>query len=100
MEGSTKHRLPMETVKIHARTADEAAYHKDHYRQAIESLMFAALGCRPDIAYAVGVPGRFAAIPSILPWLAIKNLSRYLVGTIDYRLAIVPPSATCGAADI
>jgi hypothetical protein len=54
MEKSTRRKLPMESgVKLHARQADEPAYDRDHYRQAIGCLLYAALGSRPDIAYAV-----------------------------------------------
>jgi hypothetical protein len=82
MERSTRRKLPMESgVKLHARQEDEPAYDSDHYRQAIGSILYAALGSCPDISYAVGVLGRFAADPSTLHWKAVKHLLRYFVGT-------------------
>jgi hypothetical protein len=95
MAKSTRRILPMESgMKLHARRDDEQAYDRDHYRQAIGCLLYAALGSRPDISYAVGVLGRFAADPSTLHWQAVKHLLRYLVGTAHYSLPIVPDEDT------
>ena len=54
------------------------------YQKAIGSILYAALGTRPDITYATSVLGRYAAQPSTLHWEAVKHLLRYLPGTSDY----------------
>jgi hypothetical protein len=90
MEDSARKLLPMQSNwKPHARTDEEEACDKGLYRQAIGSLLYAALGSRPDIAYAVGLLGRYASDPSIEHWGAIKHLLRYLNGTRNYELAVV-----------
>nr|CAN74165.1 hypothetical protein VITISV_026445 [Vitis vinifera] len=41
---------------------------------------------RPDIAFAVGMLGRYQSNPSIDHWKAAKKVMRYLQGTKDYKL--------------
>jgi len=62
------------------------------YQTAIGSILYAALGTRPDITYATSVLGRYAAQPSTLHWEAVKHLLRYLRGTSDYKLTIYDQS--------
>ena len=40
----------------------------------------------PDIAYVVGMLGRYQSNPSIDHWKAVKKVLRYLQGTKDYML--------------
>jgi hypothetical protein len=49
--------------------------------------MYAMLGTRPDIAYAVSVVSRFSANPTTDHWAAVQRVLRYLRGTIDLELA-------------
>jgi hypothetical protein len=56
------------------------------YQQAVGSLMYAMMGTRPDIAFAVSVVSRFASNPDQSHWLAVQQIFRYLRGTIDYEL--------------
>jgi hypothetical protein len=58
----------------------------ERYRSALGSVMFAMLGTRPDIAFAVGLLGRFASRPGQVHWQAMKHLLRYLKGTTDFKL--------------
>lgn len=51
------------------------------YASVVGYLMYAMLGTRPDIAYAVGVLGRYAANPKLIHWDAAKRVLRYLRGT-------------------
>jgi hypothetical protein len=60
-------------------------------QKAVGSILYAALGTRPDITYAITVLGRYAAQPSTLHWQAIKNLLCYLRGTSEYKLTIYDP---------
>jgi len=56
------------------------------------SILYAALGTRPDITYATSVLGRYAAQPSTLHWDAVNHLLLYLRGTSDYKLTVYDPS--------
>jgi Reverse transcriptase (RNA-dependent DNA polymerase) len=53
------------------------------YARAIGSLMYAAIGTRPDIAYAVHTMAKFTQSKH---WTAIKRIFRYLKGTRDFHL--------------
>jgi len=52
------------------------------------SLTYAAITTRPDIAYATGLVGRFAADPSMLHWAAIKRILRYLKNSLGLRIRL------------
>ena len=56
------------------------------YPQIVGSLMYAMMGTRPDLAYTVGVLGRYAANPKRCHWNAAKRVLRYLRGTSSYGL--------------
>ena len=51
------------------------------YREAVGLLMYAALGTRPDIAFAVQTVSCFSIRPGIAHWEAVKKIFRYLKGT-------------------
>jgi hypothetical protein len=53
------------------------------YQRAVGSLMYAMLGTRPDIAYAVSVVSRFAANPDQLHKAAVTRILRYLRKTVE-----------------
>lgn len=59
---------------------------KTWYAKAIGSLMYAMLGTRPDIAYAVSYCSRFLAKPTEAHRGAVKRIMRYLKATIDLCL--------------
>jgi hypothetical protein len=54
------------------------------YRQNLGSLMYAMIGSRPDIAYAIGLLSRFCENPGIAHWQALKRVLRYLKGTLEF----------------
>jgi hypothetical protein len=56
------------------------------YQRLIGSLMYAMLGSRPDIAFAVSMVSRFASNPTPEHVTAAKRILRYLRGTLDYQL--------------
>jgi hypothetical protein len=95
MTDSRKRSTPMEAgYKPHAlREEDGEKPYQDvsNYQKAIGSLLYAALGTRPDITYAITVLGRYAAKPSVFHWEAVKHLLRYLRGTSEYKLTIYDP---------
>lgn len=57
------------------------------YHEAIGSLMYASLGTRPDIIFAVQTVSRFAINPGPAHWDAVKQIFRYLKGTCDLWLS-------------
>ena len=56
------------------------------YTSAVGSLMYAQVCTRPDIAFSVGVLGRYQSNPGIDHWRAAKKVMRYVQGTKDYML--------------
>src|SRR5258708_1825511 len=56
------------------------------YLQVIGSVMYAMLGTRPDIAYAVSTLSRFALRPGMSHVRALKHLLRYLKGSADFGI--------------
>jgi len=61
---------------------DDIAYMKTvPYSNAIGTLMYLAITCRPDISYAVSVFSRFNANPGRRHWEGVKDIFRYLKGT-------------------
>ncbi|RVW67823.1 Retrovirus-related Pol polyprotein from transposon TNT 1-94 [Vitis vinifera] len=56
------------------------------YASAVGSLMYAQVCTRPDIAFVVGMLGRYQSNPCIDHWKAAKKVMRYLQGTKDYKL--------------
>jgi hypothetical protein len=56
------------------------------YLRAIGSIMYAMLGTRPDIAYAVGVLSQYGSNPGPEHWAALKRVIRYLKGTAHFAL--------------
>lgn len=67
--------------------ATEAAHmKKTPYREAIGSLMYAAVATRPDITFAVNTLSQFLNNPGELHWQAVKRVFRYLAGTKTFTL--------------
>lgn len=68
-------------------TAEDYALMRDvDYRGAVGALMYAAIGTRPDIAFAVSTVSRFSQNPGPTHWHAVKRIFRYLIGTKDFWL--------------
>jgi hypothetical protein len=68
-------------------TQEFVRMHDMPYHEAVGSLMYAALGTRPDIAHAVQTASWFSSKPSIDHWEAVKCIFRYLKGTKELWLA-------------
>src|SRR6266436_917544 len=80
------HSLPEKTV-LRAATNDEVREARSYpYLQVIGSVMYAMLGTRPDIAYAVSTLSRFASRPGMSHVRALKHLLRYLKGSADFGI--------------
>ena len=56
------------------------------YQSMIESLLYAAVGTRPDISHAVGVVSKFSSKPSEAHLTAVKRIYRYVKGSLDVTL--------------
>jgi hypothetical protein len=56
------------------------------YQSAVGSLIYAMLGTRPDLAFAVLVVSRFASNPTTTHLKAVKRIFRYLRSTIGIGL--------------
>jgi hypothetical protein len=72
------------------------------YREAIGSLMYAAVGTRPDIAHATNILSQFNENPSYDYWAAVKRVLQYLKGMQDwgivYRASETENTALAAAA--
>src|SRR3954462_677452 len=60
--------------------------HDIPYASAVGSIMYAQVCTRPDIAYIVGMLGRYLSNPGMDHWKAVKRVLRYLQRTKDYKL--------------
>ena len=56
------------------------------YREATGSLTYAAIGSRPDIAYATTAVSHFNENPGRVHWEAVKQILRYLKGTLGWEI--------------
>ena len=56
------------------------------YREAVGSLMYAAVATRPDITFAISTLSQFLENPGLLHWEAVKRVLRYLSGTKTHAL--------------
>ena len=64
-----------------------AAMRNMPYHEAVGSLMYASLGTRLDIAFAVQTVSRFSTNPGVAHWEAVKRIFRYLKGTHELWLS-------------
>jgi len=55
-------------------------YERRRYQSAVGSLMYAMLGSRPDIAYAVSKVSQYNINPDSTHWTAVKRIFQYLAG--------------------
>ena len=67
---------------------DKLAMSKIPYREAIGSLMWAAVATWPDIAFAVSLLSQFLENPGKIHSNAVKRVLKYLKGTKDYKLTL------------
>ena len=83
MEDSKPCKMPMDPNIRLMKTPEEESHAIPEYGAAIGSLIYAAIGTRPDIAYAVQSLSQFTNNPSPEHWTAVKRVFRYLNGTQD-----------------
>jgi len=65
---------------------DIAQMAKVPYQEAVGTLMYAMLGTRLDITYAVQSLSKFSKNPRKSHWEAVKRVFRYLKGTCGLKL--------------
>jgi len=56
------------------------------YASTVGSLMYAQVCTRPDIAFVIGVLGKYLSNLGLQHWKAVKRIMRYLKRTKDYML--------------
>ena len=78
-------------LKLRSLTHEELTKEELHmssitYASAIGSIMYAMIGSRPDLAYAICLVSRFMAKPGREHWAAVKWILRYIKGATDISL--------------
>src|SRR5262249_29170043 len=87
MQDSKPVKTPMQnSLKLKKLTPEEPRCNQKQYQQAIGSLMYAMIGSRPDIAYAISSLSQYSCDPSESHWKAVKHVFRYLNGTSNYAI--------------
>ena len=67
---------------------EKKAMEKVPYRQAIRSLMWAAVATQPDIAFPVSLLSQFLENLGEVHWNTVKQVLKYLKGTKDHKLTL------------
>ena len=75
------HKIRLDAIPANEKQADIALY-----QSIVGSLMWAALGTRPDIAYAVAALSRYTTNPYMTHMTAAKRVLRYLKGTSEAKI--------------
>lgn len=65
---------------------DESEPSSYPYRELIGSLMYLAVGTRPDIAHAVAVASRFLEKPTVVHERAAKRILKYINKTLNFGI--------------
>jgi hypothetical protein len=80
----------MGTSRLQPAAADYQAdsTFKTRYQSLVGTLMYAMLGTRPDIAFAVSLVSRFASNPDKSHIQAVLRILSYLRGTLDLQLVL------------
>ena len=82
-------------------TGGKALGPTDHttYRQIIGKLMYAMVGSRPDLTYALSVLGHHTAAPDTYHLAMAKHTLAYVKGTLNYKLHYPGPSSSTTCAE-
>ena len=78
--------VPLSRSQSPTKIEDVAKMKSVPYREAVGSLMYAAMGTRPDIAFATSTVAQFSENPGWIHWEAVKRIFRYLLGTKNLEL--------------
>ena len=83
MSDCNQSQTPME-CRLKLKKEDEGrAVDQSLYRSVIGRLRY-LVHTRPDITYAVGIVSRFMERPTTTHWAAVKQILRYIQGTLNY----------------
>lgn len=77
--------IPMDPKMQLHKDAEGQEVDATEYRRVIGCLRY-LLHTRPDLSYAVGVASRFMERPTVLHFKAVKQILRYLKGTVERGL--------------
>ena len=80
--------VPLSTSMSPQTEEEQLMMKKVPYLSAVGSLMYLAVGTRPDIAQAVGALGQFNSNPGLGHWHGVQRVLRYLCGTQDHKLCL------------
>jgi hypothetical protein len=83
MKGCNPCHVPMENRLRLTKNDKSPSVDKTKYRSVIGSLRY-LVNTRPDIAYSVGIVSRYMEDPRGSHWAAVKQILRYLAGTVNY----------------
>jgi transposase InsO family protein len=83
MTGCNSYHVPMENRLKLTKNDKSPPVDKTKYRSIIGSLRY-LVNTRPDIAFAVGIVSRYMEEPRASHWSAVKQILRYLSGTVNY----------------
>jgi hypothetical protein len=86
MQDSRPVSTPLETGQQIREAEKESAHEVNLYQSMIGSLLYAALGSRPDIAFATTNLSQYNTNPDASHHTAVKRILRYLNGTNDFTL--------------
>ena len=78
--------IPLSKTQGPSKLDDIAKMKNVPYREAVGSLMYAAMGTHPDIAFATSTVAQFSENPGWTHWEAVKRIFRYLSGTKKLEL--------------
>ena len=77
---------PLLKLQSPTKLADIAQMKNVPYQETVGSLMYAAMGTQPDIAFAMSTVAHFSDNPGWPHWEAVKRIFRYLQGTQKLEL--------------
>ena len=83
MKGCNSCHVPMENRLKLSKNERTPSVDKTKYRSVIGSLRY-LVNTRPDITFSVGIVSRFMEYPKASHWAAVKQILRYLSGTVNY----------------
>uniref|UniRef100_A0A8D8QIS8 Copia protein n=1 Tax=Cacopsylla melanoneura TaxID=428564 RepID=A0A8D8QIS8_9HEMI len=79
-------KTPMEVVQNMLPDDNPVKDFDKPYRLLLGSLMYAMLGSRPDLSYALNYLSRFQNNPNDVVWNMLKRVLRYVKGTLNVKL--------------
>src|SRR5579871_6279019 len=77
---------PLETGIKLTKSEDQESFDPLKYQSAVRSLMYAIVGTRLNITFAVATVSQFNSNLNIIHWKVVKRIFRYLKGTADFRI--------------